>query len=325
MKRLGVAAIVVAAGLFALQEPTIRLDVQQVLVPVVVTDKKGHHVSGLRAGDFQLLEDGVAQDILSVSTDVGANGEAASRSSGPRSTFVICVDMLHTSAGDVSRMRSALESLFEKEKPSDAQYVLIGIGLQLQVLQAATSNPLEILLKVRGPAFHTGMGGLDDAALSSELRSIGTRMEEFCRRCSCSARSNQRTCDSEIDTLKQGLDNEAERWTAPASAMAKQFQAVVGELAKIPTARALILLSGGFDVNPKHDFYAAAAAYLPNAPQLRLEGAPHLEPAVEEALKTAAAWNVSIYAIDTRPGASAPPAKAGSMDASASSGGMPRG
>jgi VWFA-related protein len=311
---LQLTCLLSAASWFAQQEPTIRLDVQQVLVPVIVTDKKGRHVSGLYAGDFQLSEDGVAQEIVSVSSDI-----APPAASGPRHTFVICLDLLHTSAADAARMQQALETLFEKEKPSDAQYVLIDIGLQLQVLQAATTNPLEILLKVRGPAFHQPSGGLDDTAISAELRSIGNRMEEFCRRCACSTRANQRTCDSEIDTLKQSLDSDAERWIGPSKTLIEQFGAVVEELAKLPTARTLILVSGGFGWNPKRAFYAAASAYLPNAPQFRVDGNKETETGLEEALRVAAARNVTIYTIDSRRGAVAAPAKAGSMDASASS------
>src|ERR1022692_2970012 len=65
--------LIAAWSLIAQQEPTIRLDVQQVLVPVVVTDKKGHHVSGLHASDFQILEDGVEQEIASFSRDTAGS------------------------------------------------------------------------------------------------------------------------------------------------------------------------------------------------------------------------------------------------------------
>ena len=37
----------------------IKVEVRQVLVPVVVRDKDGHHVSGLTQADFHVLEDGV--------------------------------------------------------------------------------------------------------------------------------------------------------------------------------------------------------------------------------------------------------------------------
>ncbi len=41
----------------------IRVDVSLVTVPVMVTDKSGNHVPGLRAGDFRIFEDGAAQQI----------------------------------------------------------------------------------------------------------------------------------------------------------------------------------------------------------------------------------------------------------------------
>ena len=140
--------LLIAAGSLFAQEPTIRVDVQQVLVPVVVNDKKGHHAGGLHASDFQIFEDGVRQEIASFSSDtagsvddIGAlakpasGGVPAAKQAGPRHTFAICIDTLNASPANAARTREALESLFEKEKPSDAQYVLIGIGRQLQVLQ----------------------------------------------------------------------------------------------------------------------------------------------------------------------------------------------
>jgi hypothetical protein len=47
---------------------TFRANVRQVLVPVVVTDQKGHYVADLNASDFTLLEDGVPQDLVAVSS-----------------------------------------------------------------------------------------------------------------------------------------------------------------------------------------------------------------------------------------------------------------
>ena len=41
----------------------IRVDVSLVTVPVMVTDKSGNHVPGLRAGNFRIFEDGAAQQI----------------------------------------------------------------------------------------------------------------------------------------------------------------------------------------------------------------------------------------------------------------------
>ena len=327
--------LMLAAGILSAQDdPTIRLDVQQVLVPVVVADKKGHHVSGLRATDFRILEDGVEQRIAAFSSDTAAsvddlgalaksspNAPAGTKAAGPRRTFVICVDTLHTSPVNAARMRAALESLFEKEKPSDAQYVLIGIGRQLQVLQPATANPLEILLKIRSTAFQSMMGSLDASALAIELGNLRTRMEDFCRRCSCAAPSSRQSCDGEIDTLKQSVDAAAARWVDPTNAFLAQFANVVGELAKLPTGRTLILVSDGFTANPVREFYRTVSAYLPNRPQFQLQEPNGAEPGLREALKVAAERNVAIYAVDSRGGSTPTLARTGAMDAAAGAAG----
>jgi VWFA-related protein len=316
--------------------PTIRVDVQQVLVPVVVTDRKGHHVSGLHASDFRIFEDGVPQEIAAFSSDTAGSvddigalsrpvaGGAAPAHSGPRHTFVICIDTLHTSPANAARMRDALESLFEKEKSAgaqnDAQYVLIGIGRQLQVLQPATTNPLAILLKLRAPAFQSAMAGLDSSALSAQLQNIRTRMDEFCKRCACGMRPGRQSCDSEIDTLKSSVDADADRWTAATNGLLEQFKSVVEELAKLPTGRTLILVSGGFSINPKREFYAAVSAYLPSRPQFKLDDRNDADPGLREALKVASERNVTIYTVDTRGGSAPSLASTGAMDAGASGG-----
>src|SRR6202035_853362 len=106
----------------------------------------------------------------------GSTGDLAALSQapsgGPRHTFVICIDALHLSPANAARTREPLEKLFEKEKPAGAQYVLIAIGRQMQVLQAATTNPLAILLKLRGAALQSAMGGMDASALSAQLRNV---------------------------------------------------------------------------------------------------------------------------------------------------------
>jgi VWFA-related protein len=326
--------LIAAWSLFARQDTTIRVDVQQVLVPVVVTDKKGHHVSGLHRSDFRIFEDGVQQEIAAFSSDtaggvddIGAlskpasGGAAAAQGAAqaaPRHTFVICIDTLHASPANAARMRAALEDLFEKEKPAGAQYVLIGIGRQLQVLQAATTNPLAILLKIRGAAFQSAMAGLDASALAAQLQNVRSRMDEFCKRCSCGTRSSRQNCDSEIGTLKQSVDAEADRWTAPTKGLLEQFKSVVEELAKLPTGRTLILVSDGFSVNAKREFYAAVSAYLPNRPEFKLEESKDADSALREALKIASERNVTIYTVDSRGGSAPSLASTGPMDAGAS-------
>jgi VWFA-related protein len=288
------------------QDTAIRVDVQQVLVPVVVTDKKGHYVSGLHSSDFHIFEDGVRQEIASFS---GSAEPAA------RHTFVICIDTLHASAKGAVRIKEALENVLEKEKPGEAQYVLIGIGRQLQVLQPATSNPTAMLVKLRSAAFQNAMAGMDAAALAAQLQQVRSRMTEFCRQCSCGTKAGQANCESQIDALKQSIDAEAERWAAPT--LLDQFKSVVEELAKLPTGRTLVLISDGFEVNPRREFYDAVSAYLPNRPQFKIEDSTS---SLREVLQAASDRNVVIFTIDSRGGARASLESSGGMDAARSLG-----
>ena len=202
--RLRLILFIAAWSLFAQQDVTIRVNVQQVLVPVVATDKKGHHVSGLHASDFRIFEDGVQQQIASFSSDtagavddIGALSKPASGGVGRRKglrrprhvTPLSSASIRSTPPPPVPHGCAQPSKISSKKKRSTgAQYVLIGIGRQLQVLQPATTNPLAILLKIRSTAFQSAMGGLDASAMAAQLQNIRTRMDEFCKRCACGTR-----------------------------------------------------------------------------------------------------------------------------------------
>src|SRR5262245_35669727 len=48
------------------QMPRIRSEVNEVLVPVVVTDGRGRHIGGLKASDFQIFEEGKPERIVAL-------------------------------------------------------------------------------------------------------------------------------------------------------------------------------------------------------------------------------------------------------------------
>jgi Ca-activated chloride channel homolog len=66
--RLTVLAVALSSAVRA-QSPTLRVDVNLVLVPVTVTDRNGRFLTGLDRSRFKLLEDGVPQPIASFSTE----------------------------------------------------------------------------------------------------------------------------------------------------------------------------------------------------------------------------------------------------------------
>jgi tetratricopeptide (TPR) repeat protein len=139
---------------------TIKVDVRQVLVPVVVTDKEGHHATGLAQADFKVFEDGVEQKITGFASeraDIAAPGGVAGQTatatapSAPEKllakgrTYVICLDMLHASFSNFVYVREALRKLFREEQAGDSQYAVIALGRRMEVLQNTTSDPAKVL------------------------------------------------------------------------------------------------------------------------------------------------------------------------------------
>ena len=139
---------------------TIKVDVRQVLVPVVVTDKEGHHVTGLGQADFKVLEDGVEQKITGFASEradivtpgsAGQTGTAATAATAPEKllakgrTYVICLDMMHASFSNFVYVREALRKLFREEQAGDSQYAVIALGRKMQVLQNTISDPAKVL------------------------------------------------------------------------------------------------------------------------------------------------------------------------------------
>ncbi|HYW48881.1 MAG TPA: VWA domain-containing protein [Bryobacteraceae bacterium] len=327
----GVAQVLAGAFASAQQSdaPVIRVDVRQVLVPVIVTDGKGHHVTGLKASDFHILEDDAAQEIAAFSTDTSPSPAAvaapvarraepppASAAAAPQPaghTFVICVDALHSAFANSVRTREALTRLFEKEKPTGAQYVLLSIGRQLQVFETATSDPAAVLSRLHSPVVQPALGGGDAATLRSELNDLKNRMYDFCKGCDC---TSARGCDVQAQSLKAGLDGQAEHWALLRGQFLAQLKDVVEELAKLPAGRTLILVSDGFSLQPAREFYAVAAAFLPKDERFKMAGPTDLESRLQAVIKVATERNVRIYSVDSRGLAQSSFAGNGSMDAS---------
>ena len=135
---------------------TLRTEVRLVVVDAVVLDKKGAPVTGLKAGDFQLKEDGVAQKLTSVEEHRGAEGRpvgagAALQAAGspaasdgtisasnkpinaPATWNVLLVDQFNTAAADQASMLRQLKQ-FVKQLPADEPVALAVMSSQMKML-----------------------------------------------------------------------------------------------------------------------------------------------------------------------------------------------
>ncbi|HVO09297.1 MAG TPA: VWA domain-containing protein [Vicinamibacteria bacterium] len=109
------------------QAPTFPAQVEQVVVDLVVTDKKGNAVRGLRQEDMTVLEDGVPQQVTSFeAVTLPEAPPAASNAPLPRvsintdpaeqrgRTFVIVFDDTHLTPARANQAKAAVASFLEK-------------------------------------------------------------------------------------------------------------------------------------------------------------------------------------------------------------------
>src|SRR6266567_3153232 len=152
-----VVVIVAAASLSGQQpstpSPAIRVTTHMVLVDVVVTDKQGKAVSGLRSEDFVVEENGKVQKISSLTTPAENAPVAAPqlppgiysnrpeyRSPGGPIT-VMLLDALNTPFTNQGYARRQMLAFVQQQfKPTDRMAVFALTG-PLNVLQDLTSDP----------------------------------------------------------------------------------------------------------------------------------------------------------------------------------------
>jgi len=218
------------------ESTSIKIEVRQVLVPVVVTEGKGHHVTGLKAGDFRVFEDGQEQRIVSFGTELSdapfaptiaperaeplVNPETpkpTAESSPPiRRTYLVLIESLFLNFGNTSRVRESLQKIFEEERSNDSHYALVALGRQLRILRSITRNPQGILALVENKEINYQI--FEGAAnLAAQEDQLTTMLEEYCRGCpiNCSP-SMGRATYMEFGNCKDRLD-QIERWAASAS------------------------------------------------------------------------------------------------------------
>ncbi len=299
-------------------EPVIRANVRQVLVPVVVTDRKGHHVDGLTARDFTVYEDGAAQDIVAfqsaedLSAATLAPGSAAPAQAAntaaappglPRRTYLVLVDMLHSEFANFGRLRSSLAKFFAGESAADSQYVLIALGRSARVVQDSTRDPASIVAAVRGEKFSGMLGDTETMKTSDETHQFTTLMQSYCAACGCSnypAIGNERPmCGARSNAVQQFLNASSARTWALTENFLGSIDQMVAALAGMPGSRTVLFISDGWNRFPGRDLYTILTSFGP------LDGSIQLNPRdtqdrFQAMLKNAVRDDVRFYALDSR-------------------------
>jgi VWFA-related protein len=295
---------------------TIKVEVRQVLVPVVVRDKQGHSVTGLTRADFQVFEDGVEQKITGFGVeDVAVPGPspavpaAASSTQTPgggvpppapkalpvRRTYVICIDALHTAFASLVYIRKALGQLFEKEKAGDAQYAVVAIGIPTQVLVNTTSDPAAVLKAIDNSNFQKTYLGSRKSSSEADIRDFEGALNRARNACD----SHDPSCPVLVQALPpraRGITAQDEVYT---KAFLHDFRTLIEDLRHGAGRRTVILFSDGFELVPGKLAWDLLSAYFSSTPGSSLQATERM-PDLEPVLQLAANSNIPVYTIDSR-------------------------
>ena len=157
--------------------PTLRITVTMVQVDAVVTDSKGNHAAGLRAEDFEVLQDGEPRKLTYFSYMPGAppammpvvdaklkmpvEAPAPVTPGQIRRTVALVVDDLALDFADLVRVRTALREYIEKQMQPGDLAAIVRTGGGVAILEQFTTDRRVLLEAVDLLKWHfNGRSGL---------------------------------------------------------------------------------------------------------------------------------------------------------------------
>ena len=142
--RVVVGFLCIAVSAFGQQAeqptPPIRVQVNEVIVPVTVTDDKGRFISNLEQKDFQVLEQGKPQSI-----------EFFSRERNQPVVVGFLLDLSNSSRAQWKNFQGAATDLVLTLLPGKEKFsgYLIGYGNQAELMVNTTTDPDPLVSKIR--------------------------------------------------------------------------------------------------------------------------------------------------------------------------------
>ncbi|MCJ7504678.1 MAG: VWA domain-containing protein, partial [Acidobacteriia bacterium] len=127
--------------------PAVKGTSEEVLLDVVVRDKKGHRVDNLKPEDFQIFDNGEPKKITSFrlvhgGEAIGTSGTGSTRTQLDPLRQIRLVTMIFRCSDNTSRRlaRDAALDLLKGELPQNVYVAIMVIDFKLEVLQAFTND-----------------------------------------------------------------------------------------------------------------------------------------------------------------------------------------
>jgi VWFA-related protein len=300
------------------QVPTIRVEVKQVLVPVIVTDAKGHSATGLRAADFRIFEDDIEQKIVACSTEAdGADRlfppaavtsekpaltiENKSQPSGIPQTraILIAIDTLNSEFSNFSAVRGALKKMFRDDKTAGSMYALVTLGRNARVVQSWTTDNQALLRALDDKGFNKTILESEQSNLAAQDAQLVRMLEAYCAKNPCPSGGNPPLHDPDLMAIRSFAATSSELRAIKIKDYLQQLRGMVEQLGRCPGKRTLILFSDGFTVQPGRDLFDLIIAYI-GASKVFQSPIPRLNSDMQEVLRAAQERDTAFYTIDSR-------------------------
>jgi VWFA-related protein len=281
----------------AQNSPTIKTNVNEVLVPVVVRDEQGHSVAGLTREDFRVFDDGKPQAIngfMVIRRSPEEPGKSASSSSSadgaavvpgptpPAKRFVVFLfDDLNLSSSDLSRAQTAASKVLDGAlRSTDMASVLTSSGTNSGLTQDRGQVRKAIMNLKVNKLYHQDAHGCptvdyyqgqlilngDTTALQAATENTITCANLDPKMMAVAARMAQQAAQSAVAVGEQDYRTNLDF-----------LRVIISKMGALPGQRILILVSPGF--------------LTPSSEAMALKS---------QVLDLAARGNVTINAIDTR-------------------------
>jgi VWFA-related protein len=224
------------------------IEVSLVNLEVVVTDRKGKSISGLKREDFEVTEDGKPVEITNFYAETGeaaSGAKAEPRSIDQRLSLVLFVDDYNTEQESRNAILDGVgEFLGSSLEPGD-QVMVVRFGRSLELRKPFTTDLAEV---------------------KSELEVIRKQASNLASRESSRDHQIQVVADALAiggwgATAEARIREYAEVETSYVSASLDALETVVGWLGGLPGRKAILYVSDGLPAVPGEDLFIWAEAY----------------------------------------------------------------
>jgi len=239
---------------------TIKTKVRLVQEDVVVTNGKGDAVTGLRKGDFEILEDGKPQTISTFEEHQGAPPTQITLPQMPPHVYtnypvtktadsvnVLLLDALNTPARDQTYVHSQMLK-YLKTIPPGTRVAIFTLASRLRMLQGVTTDSSELLAVLNNPKAGTQSSPLlaSDTETESNQRLIDF-MEENSQ--APTPTTAAKAAVDPINAMKQFLSDTATFQAEQRISLTLQsLQQLARYLSGVPGRKNVIWFSGSFPI-----------------------------------------------------------------------------